>query len=154
MIIWKLDWVLHVEQLRLQYDHKKNTISYSGHILPCTYSDGVCPPTAAFPATLIWEPQKHCVIFFSHDFQAKMIKYNNRYWIESLPNITTFEKPKSPFHRTEPPAYTRIEIFEEQTFLCNTPTPYHVTQYEDVFITYTGGFDISPVKFNHCQKRS
>ena len=71
-----------------------------------------------------------------------MIKYNNRYWIESLPNITTFEKPKSPFHRTEPPAYTRIEIFEEQTYLCDTPTPYHVTQYEDVFITYTGGFDI------------
>ena len=86
------------------------------------------------------------------DFRANMIKYNNRDWIESLPNITTFEKPKSLFHKTEPPAYTRIEIFEKQTYLCDTPTRYHVTQYEDVFITYFGGFDISTGKVQPLSK--
>ena len=41
---------------------------------------------------------------------------------------------------------------KNKPFLCNTPTPYHVTQYEDVFITYTGGFDISTGKIQPLPK--
>ena len=71
-----------------------------------------------------------------------MIKYNHRYWIDSIPENTTNTPKQSPFHRTEPPAYTRIEVFDQRESLCDAKYTYHTTQYDDIFISYTGGFDM------------
>ena len=41
------------------------------------------PPTALTKATIVWEPEVHCQIFEMLKLDAYMVKYQDRYWIET-----------------------------------------------------------------------
>ena len=46
---------------------------------------------------------------------------------------------------------SRFEIFPENKMFCNKPTPLHLTQYPDLFVTYTEGFNMQTGKPNPLQ---
>ena len=50
---------------------------------------GLCPPNHAIQATVIWEPENHCRFFDVGRSYARMIKFQKRYFIETLENNET-----------------------------------------------------------------
>ena len=67
-------------------------ISYMGTKLPCDLRKGECLPTPFTKATIVWEPQTHCHLFELIRFDAFMVKYQDRYWIETNAEWTTVQQ--------------------------------------------------------------
>ena len=84
-----------------------------------------------------------------------MSKLNNRYWLETehfFNNHSSTVSPNTPYHDTKSQTrLSRFETFPENKMFCNKPTPLHLTQYPDLFITYTEGFNMQTGKPNPLQ---
>ena len=84
-----------------------------------------------------------------------MSKLNNRYWLGTehfLINHSSTIPTATPYHDTKSQTrLSRFEIFPENKMFCNKPTPLHLTQYSDLFITYKEGFNMHSGKPNSLQ---
>ena len=84
-----------------------------------------------------------------------MSKLNNRYWLETehfFNNHSSTTSTDTPYHDTKSQTrLSRFEIFPENKMFCNKPTPLHLTQYPDLFITYKEGFNMQTGKPNPLQ---
>ena len=63
-----------------------------GTKLPCDLRKGECLPTPFTKATIVWEPQTHSQLFELIRFDAFMVKYQDRYWIETNAEWTTVQQ--------------------------------------------------------------
>ena len=154
-IIEKDSWSLIVKEIEITYDDKVNKLIYHGHTLPCLHDDGFCKPTILTPFTIVWFPEDLCLIFSIHSFIGRMSKLNNRYWLETehfFNNHSSTTSTDTPYHDTKSQTrLSRFEIFPEKKMFCNKPTPLHLTQYPDLFITYKEGFNMQTGKPNPLQ---
>ena len=116
-----------------------------GTKLPCDLRKGECQPTPFTKATIVWEPQTHCQLFELIRFDAFMVKYQDRYWIETNAEWTTVQKPdiqeKITLKKTASIA-TRFEIYPIVEHECGSIQPLHKTEYDDIYIIYEYGFDM------------
>ena len=84
-----------------------------------------------------------------------MSKLNNRYWLETehlFNNHSSTIPTDTPYHDTKSQTRpSRFENFPENKMFCNKPTPLHLTQYPDLFITYKEGFNMQTGKPNPLQ---
>ena len=116
-----------------------------GTKLPCDLHKGECLPTPFTKATIIWEPQTHCQLSELIRFDAYMVKYQERYWIETNAEWSSVQKPdveqKVKFNDTSSIA-TRFEIYPLVERECGSPQPLHKTEYDDIYIIYEYGFDM------------
>ena len=140
-----LDWTLEIREVSpiLNLDNEK--ISYIGTKLPCDLRKGECLPTPLTKATIVWEPQTHCQLFELIRFDAFMVKYQDRYWIETNAEWTTVQQPditqKKKLNKTDTIA-TRFEVFPLVEHECGSLQPLHKTEYDDIYIIYEYGFDM------------
>ena len=78
-------------------------------------------------------------------FDAFMVKYQDRYWIETNAEWTTVQKPdiqeKIKLNKTASIA-TRFEIYPIVEHECGSLQPLHKTEYDDIYIIYEYGFDM------------
>ena len=88
-----LDWTLEIREVSLILNPDNEEISYMGTKLPCDLRKGECLPTPLTKATIVWEPQTHCQLFELIRFDAFMVKYQDRYWIETNAEWTTVQQP-------------------------------------------------------------
>ena len=118
-----LDWTLEIREVSLILNLDNEEISYMGTKLPCDLRKGECLPTPLTKATIVWEPQTHCQLFELIRFDAFMVKYQDRYWIETNAERTTVQQPditqKIKLNKTDTIA-TRFEVFPLVVWL--TPT--------------------------------
>ena len=125
------------ELARLNLDTEE--ISYMGTKLPCDLRKGECQPTPFAKATIVWEPQTHCQLFELIRFDAFMVKYQDRYWIETNAEWTTVQKPdrqeKITLNKTASIA-ARFEIYQKVEPECGSIQPLHKTEYDDIYIIY------------------
>ena len=116
-----------------------------GTKLPCDLRKGECLPTPLTKATIVWEPQTHCQLFELIRFDAFMVKYQDRYWIETNAEWTTVQQPditqKVKLNKTHTIA-TRFEVFPLVERECASLQPFHKTEYDDIYIIYGYGFDM------------
>ena len=74
-----------------------------------------CLPTPFTKATIVWEPQQHCPLFELIRFDAFMVKYQERYWIETNAERTSVQQHDSSLKvkmkNTNPKTATRLEIY-------------------------------------------
>ena len=116
-----------------------------GTKLPCDVRKGECQPTPFTKATIVWEPQTHCQLFELIRFDAFMVKYQDRYWIETNAEWTTVQKPdiqeKIKLNKTASIA-TRFEIYPIVEHECESLQPLHKTEYDDIYIIYEYAFDM------------
>ena len=77
-------WSLTLEELSLDYDDKRNKLINEGETPPCLHSDGFCKPTVKHPYTIVWFPEKICLVFHVSKFIGRMSKINDRYYIETM----------------------------------------------------------------------
>ena len=74
-----------------------------------------------------------------------MTKIGKRYWLETdhffNESYTTNTPPNS--NSKDKSRLSRFEIYASQKSFCNKPSLLHTTQYPDLFVSYTEGFDIN-----------
>ena len=140
-----LDWTLEIREVSLILNLDTEEISYMGTNLPCDLRKGECLPTPLTKATIVWEPQTHCQLFELIRFDAYMVKYQDRYWIETNAEWTTVQQPditkKKKLNQTDTIA-TRFEVYPLVERECGSPQPLHKTEYDDIYIIYEYGFDM------------
>ena len=140
-----LDWTLEIHEVSLILNLDNEEISYMGTKLPCDLRKGECLPTPLTKATIVWEPQTHCQLFELIRFDAFMVKYQDRYWIETNAEWTTVQQPdvtqKIKLNKTDTIA-TRFEVFPLVERECGSLQPLHKTEYDDIYIIYEYGFDM------------
>ena len=140
-----LNWTLEIKEVSLILNLDTQEISYMETKLPCDLHKGECLPTPFTKATIVWEPQTHCQLFELIRFDAYMLKYQERYWIETSAEWSTVQKPdvkqKVKFNNTASIA-TRFEVYPLVERECESPQPLHKTEYDDIYIIYEYGFDM------------
>ena len=140
-----LDWTLEIHEVSLILNLDNEEISYMGTKLPCDLRKAECLPTPLTKATIVWEPQTHCQFFELIRFDAFMVKYQDRYWIETNAELTTVQQTryntKIKLNKTDTIA-TRFEVFPLVERECGSLQPLHKTEYDDIFIIYEYGFDM------------
>ena len=136
-----------------------------GQTIPCYFAGGFCKPTTETPFTLVWFSDNFCLYFTLRDSIGRMTKIEDRYWIEtdSFVNSSHSTKPGSTSgiegtthsyvhapHTQNPnnPNRSRFEMFPNAQTFCGKPGPLHSTQYSDLFVTYTYGFNMLTVQPN------
>ena len=130
-----------------------------GHTLPCYFADGFCKPTTKTPFTLVWFSDDFCLIFTLQDFLGRMTKIEDRCWIETDSFVHSSHSTKSdttsgnkgtahPYihapHTQNPnnPSLSRFEVYPYAQTFCGKPDPLYSTQYSDLFVQYTNGFNM------------
>ena len=141
----KCDRTLEIREVSLILYLDNEEISYMGTKLPCDLRKGECLPTPLTKATIVWEPQTHCQLFELIRFDAFMVKYQDRYWIETNAEWTTVQQPditqKIKLNKTDTIA-NRFEVFPLVERQCGSLQPLHKTEYDDIYIIYEYGFDM------------
>ena len=119
---------------------------YYGKVrINCDIERGHCPTKHAIKATIIWAPENHCRIFDVGRSHARMIKFQKRYFIETLKNNETTSGHKhmphiysSRFqeHLYDESALSSFEVLTKPLYKCNEDRRYYATQYQ-VFLYKT-----------------
>ena len=106
-------------------------------------------------AIVFWEPKKHCRILDVGRSHAPMIKFQKRYFIETLEKTETnsgnkhmphmyscrFQK-----HLYDESALSRFEVLTKTLYKFNEDRQYIATRCQDIFIQYKEGFNFDSGK--------
>ena len=79
------DWKIQLEKIQLTRVLPDNTMIYQGNRLPCKNYQRYCDPTTRTQATIVWFPEDTCTTFQVAKIHARMIKFHENYFIESIP---------------------------------------------------------------------
>ena len=154
-----VSWRLEISKVEHTYDDTSNDMIKDGQTLPCYFADGFCKRTTKTPFTLVWFNNDYCFLFKLKDFIGRMTKIDDRYWIETDSYVHSPHsiKPKTnsgikglehPYvyaphtQHHNIPSLSRFEVFPKAQTFCSKPDPLYSTQYSDLFVTYTDGFNM------------
>ena len=156
-----LDWTLSLSEVSLTLNLETNEISWYQITMQCRKR--VLSPNGPNQSTIVWEPELHCQIFEMLRFDAYVVKYKDRYWIETntdwipVQKLNEHNKNKTTLKNNTQIA-TRFEVHNKPEFYCGLfyhyiliPLYYYLntlypTEYEDIFIIYEHGFDMNTGK--------
>ena len=75
---------IQLEKVQLTRDLKDDIRIYQRIRLPCKNYQGYCDPTTRTQATIVWFPEDTCTTFQLEKTHATMIKFHQKYFIESI----------------------------------------------------------------------
>ena len=123
---------------------------YQGIRLTCKNDQGYCDPTTRTQATIVWFPEDTCTTFQVARIHARMIKFHEKYFIESIPyeQVNTLHKRSYNFRNLNniENKLTRFQIYQETEFACKYANPLYKTQYSEILVEYEQGFDMTTGK--------
>ena len=127
-------------------------MNYQGIRLPCKNDQGYCDPWTRTQATIVWFPEDTCTTFQVAKIHARMIKFQEKNFIESIPyeQVNPSERRSTNFrnfHNLEN-KLTRFQIYHETEFACKYKNPLYKTQYSEILVEYENGFDMTTGKKN------
>ena len=147
--IWFFDWKIQLVKVQLTRDLKDDTILYQGIRLPRKNDQGCCDPTTRKQATNVWFPEETCTIFQVARIHARMIKFHQKYFIESIPfgEVNPDQSRKNNnkfrnFHNIEN-KLTRFQKYPETELACKYKKPIYKTQYSEILVEYEHSFDMN-----------
>ena len=144
------DWKIQLEKIQLTRDLSDNTMIYQGIRLPCKNDQGYCDPTTRTQATIVWFPEDTCTTFQVAKIHARMIKFHEKYFIQSIPyeQVNPLQKISSNFRNIQniENKITRFQIYQETELACKYRNPLHKTQYSEILVEYENGFDMTTGK--------
>ena len=110
---------------------------------------GYCDPTARTQATIVWFPEETCTVFQVAKIHARMIKFHQKHFIESIPfeevnpeQIRSNNAKFRNFHNVEN-KLTRFQIYPVTELACKYKKPIYKTQYSEILVEYEHGFDMN-----------
>ena len=108
----------------------------------------------AHTAFLVWFPEETCTVFQVARIHARMIKFPQKNFIESIlfEKVNPTQRGSSKFkniHDIEN-KLTRFRIYHETEFACNYKNPLYKTQFSERLVEYVTGFDMTTgeIKFD------
>ena len=149
-VIHTLGWSLQLTNITLTFDVATKHMYYGKVCIKCVIERGHCPPNHATKATIIWEPENHCRIFDVVRLYARMIKFQKRFFIETLDKNETnsghqhnarMYSSRLQKHLYDKSALSRLQVLTKPLHKCNEDRSYYATQYQDIFIQYKEGFN-------------
>ena len=144
------DWKIQLEKIQLTRDLSDNTMIYQGIRLPCKNDQGYCDPTTRTQATILWFPEDTCTTFQVAKIHARMIKFHEKYFIQSIPyeQVNPLRKISSDFRNIQniENKLTRFQVYQETELACKYKNPLHKTQYSEILVEYENGFDMTTGK--------
>ena len=113
---------------------------------------------------LFGSPKIHVQTFQVAKIHARMIKFHEKYFIQSIPyeQVHPSRKLSSDFRNIDniENKLTRFQIYQETELACKYRNPLHRTQYSEILVEYEKGFDmttgkvkIDPYATGHPPKR-
>ena len=134
-------------KVQLTRDLSDNTMIYQGIRLPCKKDQGYCDPTTRTQATIVWFAEETCTTFQVAKIHARMIKFHEKYLIESIPyeQVNPSRKQSNDFrniHDIEN-KLTRFQIYQETEIACKYRYPLYKTQNSEILVEYEKGFDMT-----------
>ena len=117
---------------------KSEGIHYGKSRIECNLERGYCPPNHAIKETVIWEPNNYCRIFDVWRSYARMIKYQKRYFMETLEykesnsghkhnaHMYSSRFQKHPHDESE---FSSLEVLTKPPIKCSEDRPYYAAQY-------------------------
>ena len=156
------DWKIQLEKVQLTPDLRDDTIIYRGIQLLCKNDQGYCDPTTRTQSTIVWFAKETTTTFQVERFLARMIKFHQNYFYESVPDDKVNpEKTRQINNRSNningiENKLTPFQIYPETEFACKNKTPLFKTQFSQLLVEYEKGFKINSGKliFNpnptHC----
>ena len=159
------DWKIQLEKVQLTRDLKDDKILCRGIRLPCKNNQGYCDPTTRTQLTIVWFPEETCAVFQVAKIHARMIKFHQKYFIESIPfeevNPDQIRSKNTKFrnlHNIEN-KLTRFQIYPETELACKYKKPIYKTQYSEILVEDEHGFDLNtghlivdPISFTYRRK--
>ena len=146
------DWKKQLEKEQLTHDLKDDTIIYQGIRLPCKNYQVYCNLTTRTQATIVWFPDDTCSTFQVEKIHARMIKFHQKYYIESIlfEDVSPDQLSHSNYrfrkvHNIEN-KLTPFQIYPETELACKYSKPLYKTQYSETFVEYEDGFDMNKEK--------
>ena len=148
-VIHTLGWSLQITNITLTFDVASEHMYYGKVRIKGDIERGYCAPNHAIKATVIWEPENHCRIFDVGRSYPRMIKFQKRYFVETLENNET-----NPVTTTCHTCFLAVfkntfmmnlhshvlRLSEKPIYKCNEDRPCYATQYQNIFIQYREGF--------------
>ena len=123
---------------------------YQGIRLPCKNDQGYCDPTTRTQATIDWFPEDTCTTFQVAKIHARIIKFHEKYFIESIPyeQVNPSRKQSNDFRNIHDIEnnLTRFQIYQETEIACKYRNPLYKTQYSEILVEYEKGFDMTTGK--------
>ena len=142
------DWKIQLEKVQLTRDLKDDTTIYQGIRLPCKNDQGYCDPTTRTQATIVWFPEDTCTTFQVAKIDARMIKFNQKLFIESIPfedvnpdRLRHSNYRFRNFHNIKN-KLTRFQVYPETELACKYTKPLYKTKYSEILVEYEEGFDM------------
>ena len=146
------DWKIQLKKIQLTRDLTDNTMIYQGIRLSCKNDQGYCDTTTKTQATIVWFPEDTCTTFQVAKIHARMIKFHEKYFIESIPYEQGNQSRKQRNDFKNIPdienKLTRFQIYHETEFACKYSNPLYKTQYSEILVEYEKGFDMTTGKKN------
>ena len=134
------DWKLQLEKVQLTGDLSDNTMIYQGIGLPCKNDQGYCDPTTRTQATIVWFPKDTCTTFQVAKIHTRMIKFHEKYFIESIPykQVNPSRKQSNDFRNVHDieNKLTRFQIYQETEIACKYRNPLYKSQYSEILVEY------------------
>ena len=138
-------YVIQTDDIDLEF-----TMIYQGIRLPCKNDQGYCCPKTRTPATIVWFSEDTCTTFQVAKTHARMIKFHEKYFIESIPydKVNPFRKQSTDFKNIHDKEnkLTRFQVYHETEFACKYSNPLYKTQYSEILVEYEKGFDLNTGK--------
>ena len=134
------DLKIQLEKVQFTRDLKEDTIIYQGIRLPRKNDQGYCDPTTRTQATIVWFPEDSCTTFQVAKIHARMIKFHQKSFIESIPfedvNPDQVRQSSHNFRNiySWENKLTRFQIYPETELACKYNKPVYKTQYSEIFV--------------------
>ena len=98
----------------------------------------IATPTTRTQATIVWFPEDTCTTFQVAKIHARMIKFHEKYFIQSIPyeQVHPSRKLSSNFRNIDniENKLTRFQIYQETELACKYRNPLHRTQYSEILV--------------------
>ena len=146
------DWKIQLEKVQLTRNLKDDTIIYQGNTFPCKNDQGYCDPTTRTQATIVWFPEDTYTTFQVAKIHARMIKFHQEFFIESVPfedvNLDQFRNNIYNFRNIHiiENKLTRFQKYPETELACKYNKPLYKTQYSEILVEYDDDFDMNTGK--------
>ena len=142
------DCKIQLEKVQLTADLKDDTILYQGIRLPCKNDQGYCDPTTRTQSTIVWFPEETCTVFQVAKKHARMIKFHQKCFIESIlfeevnPDQNRNINDKFTNLHNRDNKLTRFQIYPETELACKSKKPIYKTQYSEILVEYEHSLDM------------
>ena len=113
---------------------------------------GYCDPTTRTQATIVCFPEDTCTTLQVAKIHARMIKFPEKNFIESIPyeQVNPSHKQSTDFKKIHDieNKLTRFQIYHETEFVCKYRNPLYKTQCSEKLVEYEKSFDMTTGKIN------